>query len=269
MSNTKPKIGLALGSGGARGWAHVGVIQALQELGIKPSYISGTSIGALVGAVYACGHFDALVKLKDTLDWKKAAQLFMELNLPTSGLISGKRIIDLLQQDDLIGKATFDDLQIPLQVIATDLKQEKAITLSKGSVLNAVRASISIPGIFTPIAYEDGWLIDGGLTNPLPIEACREMGADYIIAVDINLRSRHVTKSSEKMPSIFEVLTRTVRLAENAITQRTLFSAAPDLVIQPVVGQISTLDFQRSKIAIAEGERAVKAHAAELKGLLS
>jgi len=297
-----PRIGLALGSGGARGWAHLGVLQRLNELGIPVHCIAGTSIGSIVAAFYASDSLETMQDLATQLDWKHVARLFLEVNFPRSGLLSGKNFMRLLR--DVIPVHAISALKIPYAAVATDLQNEKEVVLDSGSLFDAIRASIAIPGIFTPMRLQGKHLVDGGLVNPLPVSVCRAMGADFVIAVDINLRAlpgkrkpvrktpapsqpsqrieKLVAQIGKLMPqlqtpmedaikhwalpqkketlelSIFDVLTRSFRLIENQITRRELALHPPDILIQPAVGDIMTLEFHRGTEAIAAGAAAVE-----------
>ncbi len=308
--NAHPKIGLALGSGGARGWAHLGVLRRLTELGVRPSCIAGTSIGSIVGALYASDRIDTMEDLATQLDWKRVAQLFLEVSFPRSGLLTGKNLMKLLRS--IIPVHAISSLRVPYAAVATDLDSEAEVVLDSGSLFTAIRASIGIPGIFTPTVLNGRHLVDGGLVNPLPVSVCRAMGADLVIAVDINLRAppqrrqplrapvpepspriarltaslarlvpqlqepaenavhRWLTpqKSAADTLSIFDVLTRSFRLAENQITRRELEINPPDILIQPEVGDIMTLEFHRGPEAIAAGIRAVDEVLPQLQNLL-
>jgi len=178
------KIGLALGGGSARGLAHVGVILALEAYNIPIDIIAGTSIGSVIGGLYASG---ATVKQLEevALSMKKSKTLFMiDPVIPRSGLISGDRIEKMLNQFDIKDK-TFDDLKIPFAAVATDIESGAEVILNQGKVIDAVRASISIPGIFTPAKYQDYYLVDGGVVDPVPVDVVKMMGADIIIAVSL------------------------------------------------------------------------------------
>ena len=178
------KIGLALGSGSARGLAHVGVILALEAYNIPIDIIAGTSIGSVIGALYASGA--TIEQLEEVaLSIKKSKTLFMiDPVFPHSGLISGDRIEKMLNQFSLKDK-TFDDLKIPFAAVATDVESGAKVILNQGKVIDAVRASISIPGIFTPVKYQDYYLVDGGVVDPVPVDVAQMMGADIIIAVSL------------------------------------------------------------------------------------
>lgn len=181
--NSTGKIGLALGSGSARGWAHVGVIRALEEAGVTIDYIAGTSAGALVGAVYASGRVDLLEDAGLQFSRKHILSLSDPV-LPISGLIDGVKITDFIHQYVL--DKPIESLPLPLAIIATDLNTGDEVVLREGNIVEAIRASISIPGIFKPVRKGDYLLVDGGLINPVPVRTLREMGADFVIAVDLN-----------------------------------------------------------------------------------
>jgi len=178
------KFGLALGSGSARGLAHVGVIQVLEAYNIPIDIIAGTSIGSVVGSLYAAGA--SIGQLEEAaLSMKKSKTVFlMDLTLPHSGLISGRKIEEMLNNLALEDK-TFDDLKIPFAAVATDVESGAEVILNQGKVIDAVRASISIPGIFTPVKYQDYYLVDGGVADPVPVDVVQKMGADIIIAVSL------------------------------------------------------------------------------------
>lgn len=176
------RVGLVLGGGAARGWAHIGAIRALEEAGIKPDVVCGTSIGALVGAVYANGDLDWLEDWVSKLTWQTVVRL-LDLRF-SGGLLGGRKVIDLFAQQ-FNGRA-IDDLKVPFAAVATELDTGREVWLREGGVVDAVRASIAIPGIFTPIWHDGVWLVDGGLSNPVPVSAARAMRADTVIAIDLN-----------------------------------------------------------------------------------
>ena len=181
--NSPGKVGLALGSGSARGWSHIGVIRALEEAGVTVDYIAGTSIGALVGAVYASGRIDLLEDEVQQFSRKHILSLSDPV-LPKSGLIDGVKIADFIHQYVL--DMPIERLPIPLAIIATDLNTGEEVVLREGNIIEAIRASISLPGIFKPVRKGDYLLVDGGLVNPVPVRTVRDMGADFVIAVDLN-----------------------------------------------------------------------------------
>ena len=177
------KIGLALGSGSARGWAHIGVIKAITEAGIHVDYVAGTSIGALVGAVYASGRIDSFKDVVLQLDWKKIAS-FLDVVFPKSGLIDGNKIAEFIRSH--VGEKNIENLSLPFCAVSTDLATGNEVIIKDGDIIEAVRASISVPGIFTPVRKGDMALVDGGLVNPVPVNVVRKMGANLVIAVDLN-----------------------------------------------------------------------------------
>jgi NTE family protein len=180
---TTPKIGLVLGSGSARGWSHIGVIRVLSEWGIKPDIVCGCSIGALVGGIYAAGGLDEfeswLLKLK-----KIDVISYFDVTLASGGLISGDRLMDFFEKH--LGNPDIESLPLPFAAVATDLERGREVWLRSGPLIHGIRASISMPGIFTPVRQNDRWLVDGGLINPVPVSLCRVMGADVVIAVNLN-----------------------------------------------------------------------------------
>jgi len=177
------KIGYALGGGAARGLSHIGVLKVLREHGITPDIIVGTSIGAIIGALYAGGlEPDDIEKLVLGLDWKRLVYLF-DMTLPLSGLLQGKRVVSLLRS--ILGDLTFPQLRCDFACVATDIINGEQVVLSDGSLVEAVRASISIPGIFTPVPIKGRYLVDGGLINTVPVSVCREMGAEYVVGVNV------------------------------------------------------------------------------------
>jgi len=210
---------LVLGSGAARGWAHLGVLQALDELAIRVDVIAGTSIGALVGAVYASRGIEQLKEVVLHFDRRQVLSL-LDLGLPHAGLIDGKRVADELREQ--IRQPLIEDLTLPFRAVATDLSTGEEVALDRGDVIEAVRASISIPGVFTPVTRKDRLLVDGGLVNPVPISVARAMGADFVIAVDINHYLVHGhTARRRKLAARGESLTKNAK-EDGAATKQAL-----------------------------------------------
>jgi NTE family protein len=174
---------VALGSGGARGWAHIGVLSAARELGVPIRVVAGTSIGSLVGAVYVSGKLDTLHDFALNIDWKKVIYHFLELSFPRSGLVDGGRIVETLKEYLL--PVPIERLPMPFAAVAADVQTGAEVRLDRGSVVEAVRASIAIPGMFTPVRLDGHVLVDGGLVNPLPVSVARDLGADLVIGVDV------------------------------------------------------------------------------------
>jgi len=179
----RPKIGLALGSGSARGLAHVGVIRAIEEAGFTLDYIAGTSMGALIGAVHAAGKLNELENSFLGFDWKKTVSFF-DVVLPRSGLIDGAKVSELVRSH--VHADGIETLPMAFAAVASDLTSGEEVVIRTGDIIEAVRASISVPGIFTPVRRNGQILVDGGLINPVPVSAARAMGADIVIAVDLN-----------------------------------------------------------------------------------
>ena len=280
-------FGLALGGGSARGLAHVGVILALEAYNIPIDIIAGTSIGAVIGSLYASG---ATVKELEevALSIKKSKTLFMiDPTFPRSGLISGDRIEKMLNKFALKDK-TFDDLNIPFAAVATEIENGAEVIISQGKLIDAVRASISIPGIFTPVKYQDYYLVDGGLVNPVPANVAQMMGADIIIAVNLSKMNPYIStiefnkenvpsETSEKQsdddkkektsifkkqiakvklslegPNLFEVINQSIDIMQANITEQSL--EGTDIIIVPFgIKDINTLDFDEAELLIKGG----------------
>ncbi|MCP1726809.1 NTE family protein [Natronospira proteinivora] len=179
----RTKIGLALGSGSARGWSHIGVIRALEKQGIRPDIVAGTSIGALVGGAYRVDRLDTLEEWVRGLERMDILRL-LDYGLSGGGFMRGEKLMDAIGQR--VKDVNIEDLPAPFAAVATDLNSGREIWLNQGSLLDAVRASIALPGLFAPVQQEGRWLMDGGLVNPVPVSLCRAMGADVVIAVNLN-----------------------------------------------------------------------------------
>jgi NTE family protein len=275
----KPKVGLALGSGSARGWAHIGVIRALQEAGIKPDVLCGCSIGALVGAAYADGDLDDLEKWTTGLTWQDVVGL-LDVGFG-GGLIKGDKLIAFFEKH-FVDKE-FSALPIPFACVATDLASGREVWLKEGSVAAAVRASIAVPGLLSPVSREGRLLVDGGLVNPVPVSLCRALGADVVIAVDLGSdivgRSLKHTAAAEKerdknwsdrlmaslglkrddtLPSLATVLSTSINIMQTRIARSRLAGEPADALIAPRLAHLGLMDYHRAAEAIAEGSAAVK-----------
>lgn len=287
----KLKTGLALGSGSARGWAHIGVIRALEEAGFKPDIICGTSIGALVGGAYAAGELDRLEHWVGGLTWKAVVGL-LDLTLD-GGLVKGKVVTDFFRAH--FEDRDIKDLQHPYAAVATHLTTGREIWLQQGSLIDAIRASMAIPGLFTPAQRDGELLVDGALVNPVPVSLCRALGADIVIAVDLNsdrlggyrhepqaaekaltdepagrfdamldrIRSRlgwlrSGPSSSDDMPSVIDVLTGSINIMQVRISRSRLAGEPADILIRPRLSHMAFMDFHRAAPAIEEGRRAAQ-----------
>lgn len=183
MTMRRPRVGLALGSGAARGWAHIGIIDALVDAGIEPDIVSGSSMGALVGGAFVTGRLGALEDWVHTISWRQIVNL-LDFKLSGGGLIGGVRLMRFLR--DFYEDTTIESLAKPFTAVATDLMSGREVWFRDGSLLRAVRASIAVPGLFSPEKIGETWFVDGGLVNPVPISPCRAMDADIVIAVNLN-----------------------------------------------------------------------------------
>jgi len=268
-NNRNKKVGLALSGGAARGLAHIGVLDVLHKEGIPIDLIAGTSFGALVGAVYACCRDSEKVKKHAlSIDWKKLASL-LDLSFRMSGLLKGKKIEKLLAEY-IGGNIEFSDLEIPFACVATDIDTGEEIVINSGSVPEALRATISIPGIFTVVKRGERYLVDGGLTTPVPVDIVRKMGADFVIAVNVNPPvTARPGKASEKRlkahkePNIFHVMMQSLYITTYAVAQNSLTGA--DIVIEPDLRHIGAGDFQKASEAILMGQEAAADAIAQIK----
>ncbi|HWU84573.1 MAG TPA: patatin-like phospholipase RssA [Rhodocyclaceae bacterium] len=275
------KIGLALGSGAARGWAHIGVIRALEDVGYKPDIIVGCSIGAFVGAACASNELDMLEQWVGKLTWQDVLKLLD----PSwaGGLIKGEKLIDFFRQHFL--DHDFSALDIPFACVATDLANGREVWLKEGSVADAVRASIAMPGLFTPVERNGRLLVDGGLVNPVPVSLCRYMGADIVIAVDLGadlagraLRREEIVaetandrswlqrlrdsvglgSSASSLPSMMTVMSSSINIMQVRIARSRLAGEPADVLLTPLLSGMGLMDYHRGPEAIAEGRAAVE-----------
>jgi len=231
------KIGVALGSGSARGWAHIGVLQALADIGVRPGIVAGSSIGALVGAAYASMQLDEMENWVSSLSWKDILG-FMDFSLLEGGVLGGEKIINFLSQ--CLGDIDIESLPFSFSAVATDLNSGREVWLRKGDLLESVHASIALPGLFAPVRVGEQWLVDGGLVDPVPVSLCRAMGAEIVIAVNLNggiavRHSSHNNSSSEKKPSeITKDMTPWLRISNQISTSLT---EQKDFVLKKLLGE--------------------------------
>ena len=280
MADQKPRLGIALGSGSARGWAHIGVLGALAERGVEPDIVCGCSIGAFVGAAYVNGDLSKLEHWVGSLGWKDVLGMF-DVSL-RGGLIKGEKLIEFFTR--YFVDHDFSALPKPFACVATDLETGREIWLKEGSVAAAVRASIAIPGLFTPQSHQGRLLVDGGLVNPVPVSLCRALGADIVIAVDLgsdrtgHLRRRNGLPSpnnwrqrllqrlgrngangeEQMLPSLVEVLMASVHIMQVRISRSRLAGEPAEMVLEPRLAGIGLMDYHRGEEAIAEGRAAVE-----------
>jgi NTE family protein len=250
----KPRVGLALSGGGARGLAHVGVLQVLEELNITPVAITGTSAGSIIGALRAGGLSHARIRAAAvTAQWTKLVRPVLPGN---SGLLS-LAPIDALLEELLAPKKTFAELSIPYACIATDIERDEMVILREGPIAPAVRASCTVPGVFTPVEIGNRLLVDGGVTNNLPVELLFEMGADYAIAVDL-LPPRTVAMRPRSM---IELMTVTFY---NMVRSASREGALAHVLIVPEIRELGFMDFSQREVLFERGRNAAMAHAPKL-----
>jgi NTE family protein len=275
----RPRLGIALGSGSARGWAHIGVLRALQAAGIEPDVVCGTSIGAFVGAAYASGDLDKLETWVGGLS-RRDVLGFFDVSL-AGGLIKGAKLFDFAATTFL--ESDFTQLDRPFACVATDLATGREIWLREGSVAAAVRASIALPGLFSPQLLNERFLVDGGLVNPVPVSLCRALDAEIVIAVDLgmdmlttlqrrngkpaaagggwrNAVGRWFGGGEDKpvLPSLADVVTNSIAIMQGRISRSRLAGEPADVLIAPRLGQLNLLDYHRGGEAITAGRKATE-----------
>jgi NTE family protein len=292
----KPRIGLALGSGSARGWAHVGAIRALEAAGIRPDLVCGTSIGALVGAAYAAGELERFeqwvlgLRIPDVLS-------FLDVRL-SGGVIKGERLMEFFRRNFI--DRPVQELDLPFAAVATALHTGAEVWLREGSTVDAVRASIALPALFTPVVHEGRMLVDGGLVNPVPVSLARAMGAEVVIAVDLSsdILGRRLREEPEpqvqealpewrralqqqlkaimpgggeeepQLPSLLDVVATSVNIMQVRIGRSRMAGDPPEVIVAPRLAQLALMDFHRGAEAIEEGRRAAAAALPGLRQLL-
>jgi NTE family protein len=264
-------IGIALGAGAARGWAHIGVLRALADAGIHPHVVCGTSIGALIGALYADDRLDELESWVTTLTWKRVMGFF-DVGFG-GGLLKGGRVSAFLRER--LGDRLISDLPRPFGAVATDLQNGNELWLREGSVAEAVRASIALPGLFAPWRRDGRLLVDGALVNPVPVTLCRALGAQFVIAVDLSspLIGRAVAKvGAEKQaayaPGLGEIVMTSLNIMSVRITRSRLAGEPADVVIMPRLGRFGLLDYHHAPAAITEGRQATEILTPQIRRLL-
>jgi len=281
----KPKIGLVLGAGGARGWCHIGVLRALESIGIHPDVIAGTSIGAVVGAARAADRLGALE------DWARAQTRrsilgLIDARLTGGGVVGGAGIVAMLRGLGMPG--SIEDLLLPFIAVATDLRTGREVWLRSGDLVGAVRASVAIPGLINPQQLDGRWLVDGGLVNPVPVSAARAMGADVVIAVNPNaarsgdfwspgqglrglpdlgellpdglreLWANRPQAGGDAEPAYLAVVNAALDITSDQIRRSRLAGDPPQVLLGANLPSVAVLDFHRAEEAITEGWRIVE-----------
>ena len=304
MEQRKLKVGLALGSGAARGWSHLGVIQALHDMGIHPNVISGCSIGSLVGAAYACG------KIEELTDWARGLSSWdifglMDFSLNSGGLVAGEKVFNAAEE--FISCEEISGLSIPYGCVTTDMETGKELWLTQGNLKDSVSCSCAMPGLMAPKARDGKWLLDGALVNPVPVSLCRALGADVVIAVNLNsdnVRRSVLTtqeepaseseKTTEKdsgfwrlvgggkdyindmaskfkrgegpgSPGILGVMSTSINIMQDRLTRARMAGDPPEVLLSPKLGDIGIMDFHRADECIAEGYRVTEKMQSHLK----
>ena len=294
------KIGLALGGGSARGWAHIGVLRALNEAGIHPDIIAGTSIGAVVGGCYVAGELPALEQFARDLTRRKVLG-FLDFNFSGSGLITGQRLCNVLEAR--LKGVVIEELSKRFVAVATEIGTGHEVWLSRGRLVDAMRASYALPGIFRPVAINGRWLFDGALVNPVPVSVCRALGARYVIAVNVNwdtsgrgtvvphleaaaaeeappepeqgviarngramkkLLQRQVFGRTHNGPGISRVMMEAFNIVQDRIARSRLAGDPPDIVISPRLPAFGLFDFHRAEELIECGVAAAKREIADI-----
>lgn len=291
----RPKIGLALGSGVARGWAHIGALRALIRAGYMPDVICGTSIGALVGGFYLAGHLDELEDWARALNKRKMVTLLNVMTRSTGGLVSGGQLEKLMRE--FLNDITIEELDRPFAAVAAELATGHEIWLQNGSLVDAIRASYALPGVFPPVKDHQRWLIDGALVNPVPVSVCRALGARLVVGVTLNYdafgktsieagtpaesiehsESRFINRStvkskstSERMmmrqlfgkgqtaPGVGSVMLSSLSIIMDRLSRARMAGDPADVMVSPRVGHVSLLEFDRADELIRLGEEAVE-----------
>lgn len=277
MTQARRSIGLALGAGAARGWAHIGVIERLTEHGISPTAVAGSSIGALVGGCYAAGKLDALKRFALSLTRRRMYTL-LDISWRGSGLFAGDKLGTLLETE--LDGCTFPDLEIPFICIATELSTGHELWLRSGPVAPAIRASYALPGIFKPVKVGSHWLIDGSVVNPIPVSACRALGARLVIAVNLGpesmsgivMQNPPVLPDADAVgipPGLTSVLIAAFNITQDRLSRSRLAGDPPDINVTLRTTGLSLFDFARAEEAINAGREAVDTMMPEIERALT
>lgn len=253
----KVRVGLALGGGAAKGFAHIGVIKMLEANGIEPQLVAGTSAGSVVGALYASG-MDPFQMQKQAFALDEAK--IRDVRLFSGGLVQGQKLQDYV--NELVGKRNIQQLKKPFAAVATQLETGERTVFVRGNTGQAVRASSSIPGVFEPVAIGKASYVDGGVVSPVPVDAARQLGADFVIAVDISTKA-----PGTKPGSMLGIVNQSIGIMGQRLGEQEL--ARADIVVRPKVSDIGPADFEQRNNAILEGERAALAAMPQIKAKLA
>ena len=304
--NNELKIGLALGSGSSRGWAHIGIINELAKLGITPDVVCGTSVGSMVGAAYVMGNLEKLEAWACSLTKFDVAK-FLDINTSMTGFVHTERFHDFLNENIASDEDIIEDLSKVYATVSTDLETGREIWLTQGSIIQAVWASMALPGLFPAIRNNNRWLMDGGLVNPVPVSVCRALGADIVIAVNLNgdIVGKHFEKSATKKPAaeknnngsigekiselvkeytnlsfldgdedeeqppgLLNAIAASVNITQDRITRSRMAGDPPDIVFSPKLSDIGLLELYRADEAIKEGRECIQRMIPEIEYVL-
>ncbi len=256
MSDRSPKLGLALGSGGARGLAHIGVLEVLERENIEIDYITGSSMGSLIGGFYASGvALKYMTALAEELEWENLS----DFTFPRCGLLKGNKVLKFLEL--LTKKNDFSDLDIPFAAVACDIESGEHLIINEGSVAEAIRASTAVPGIFVPFEYKGMKLVDGGLVDPVPVSSCYNLGADVVIGVDVNLR-----KIDNEVANIFDVLLNTFDIMQLKLNSNRKYQV--DIMLRPELNELPAYKLDRADFFIEAGRKAAEDSLDQIKDLM-
>ena len=244
------KIGIALGGGAARGYAHIGVLNAINELNIPISYVAGTSIGSFIGALYASGNLKTFEKeVRSRNSFMKDVLFKLDPVFPKLSIMNGNEVIRIFKEITDIN--TFEELNIPLTTVATDIVNNVKIESNKGDLINAIKASIAIPGVLTPTYVNDNLCVDGGLIDPVPLQSIIDMGSDRTIAV--NLYGLQTSKKKDNKYNIVDIVDRSAKIILNNVTHLSFKNNEPNILIEPPIDQFYGWDFHRANELIDIG----------------
>jgi NTE family protein len=299
-ATSSPKIGLALGSGASRGWAHIGVIRALLAEGVEPHVVCGTSVGAIIGGSYVAGNMGRLE------DWvlgstRSDVLKFFDIKLTQAGFVDTDRLDWFLHSFVATEDQCIEDLPKTFAAVSTDLDSGREVWFTQGGLADAVRASMAMPGLFPAVHVNQRWLVDGGLVNPVPVSVCHALGADIVIAVNLNVgivgkrknesqetppqadngilgnikqQAREYSNSifpnrdeSDEAPGLFQAIANSINIFQDRITRSRLAGDPADVLLSPRVSQIGMLEFHRAAEAIEEGERCAQRALADIEYL--
>jgi NTE family protein len=295
-------IGLALGSGSSRGWAHIGIINELAKLGIEPDIVCGTSVGAMVGAAYAMGNLEKLEAWACSVTKLDVAR-FLDINTSMTGFVHTERFHAYLNENIASDGDIIEDLSKTYAAVSTDLESGREVWMTSGSIIQAVWSSMAMPGLFPAIRNDHRWLIDGGLVNPVPVSVCRALGADLVIAVNLNgdIVGKHLEKpipekksnnsitvkiselvkeytnlslfdedikNKERPPSLLNAIAASVNITQDRITRSRMAGDPPDIMFSPKLSGIGLLELYRAEEAIKEGRICVQRKIPEIKEIL-